>query len=146
MPMIEVCKDILDVQADTRVATINLKGAAGAGVAKRFRDNVPGWYTHYKKMYSKITPNQFIAFKINNELHLMVPTKIDWREDSPRELVIDNLNKLAQLVRDHPEMGTVALPPFGCGNGNLNYYSDIKHEYHRLFDDHPNLFVVTLGS
>jgi hypothetical protein len=143
--MIEVYEDILEPYANTRVCTINLVGAMGAGVARRFRDTVPGIYKHYQKMYKTITPNQFIAFKSCGELHLMVPTKIDWRDDSPRELVIDNLRKLAQLVRDNPNMGVVALPPFGCGNGNLNYYSDIRQEYRKLFDNHPNEFVVTLG-
>lgn len=145
MPMTEVYEDILDVPANTRVCTINLVGAMGAGVAKRFRDTVPGIHKHYLKMYKTITPNQFIAFKTHGELHLLVPTKIDWRDDSPRELVVDNLRKLAQLVRDHPEMGVVALPPFGCGNGGLNYYSDIRQVYRQLFEDHPNEFVVTLG-
>jgi hypothetical protein len=145
MSMIEVQAGILDVKANTRVATINLVGAAGAGVAKEFRNNVPGWYAHYKKMYSKITPDQFIVYKFEGEIHLMVPTKIDWKEDSPRDLVMANLEKLAKITRDNPAFGVIALPAFGCGNGGLNYYSDIRKHYVRLFENHPREFIVTLG-
>jgi hypothetical protein len=145
MSMREVYEDILEVPANTRICTINLVGAAGAGVAKEFRNRVPGWYKHYKKMYTQITPNQFIVFNSNGEVHLMIPTKIDWRDDSPRDLVIANLEKLADISRDKPQFGVIALPPFGCGNGGLNYYSDIRHVYKRLFDDHPREFVVVLG-
>jgi hypothetical protein len=146
MPMVEVYEDILDVKANTRVCTINLTGAMGAGVAKRFRDNVPGVFKHYKKMYTKIEPTQFIAFKTGGELHLLIPTKLDWKNDSPRNLVIQNLHKLADLVLANPELSPVALPPMGCGNGGLNYYSDIRHEYHVAFDNHPGQFIVTLGK
>lgn len=137
--------DILGIEADTRVCTINLVGAMGAGVAKRFRDSVPGLYKHYRKMYPKITPHQFIVFKHGLELHLLVPTKIDWRDPSPRELVIANLEKLAAISRDNPAFGTIALPPFGCGHGHLDWEGDIRAVYERLFTDHPRLFIVTLG-
>lgn len=145
MSMIEVQADILAVKADTRVCTINLVGAAGAGVAQRFRNNIPGWYTHYKKMYKTITHDQFIVFKHENEIHLMVATKFDWKEDSPPWLVLQNLEKLARITRDNPKFGVIALPPFGCGNGGLNYYADIRKHYVRLFEDHPREFIVTLG-
>ena len=140
-----VYADILEVEADTRVCTVNLVGAMGAGVAKRFRDHVPGIYKHYQKMYPRITPDQFIVFKSGFELHLMIPTKIDWRDPSPRDLVISNLEKLAAISRDNPAFGTIALPPFGCGNGHLDWENDIRLEYERLFTDHPRLFIVTLG-
>lgn len=145
MSMIEVQASVMDVQAKTRVCTINLVGAAGAGVARLFRDNVPGWYSHYKKMYPTITPDQFIVYNFEGEIHLMVPTKIDWKDDSPRDLVMANLEKLAKITRDNPAFGTIALPPFGCGNGGLNYYSDIRKHYLRLFENHPREFIITLG-
>ena len=52
--------DLFDIQADTKVITINLCGAMGAGVAKTARDTIPGLYKHYNKMYPIITPDQFI--------------------------------------------------------------------------------------
>lgn len=145
MAMIEVQAGVLDVQAKTRVVTINLVGAAGAGVARLFRDNIPGWYTHYKKMYKTITPHQFIVYNYEGEILLAIPTKIDWKEDSHRDLVIANLEKLADITRDNPAFGVIAIPPLGCGNGNLKYYSDIRKHYLRLFEDHPREFIVTLG-
>lgn len=145
MSMIEVQAGILDVQAKTRIVTINLVGAAGAGVARLFRDNIPGWYTHYKKMYKLITPNQFIVFNYEGEIHLSIATKVDWKEDAHRDLVIANLEKLAEITRDNPAFGVIAIPPLGCGNGRLNYYSDIRKHYVRLFENHPREFIVTLG-
>ena len=145
MSMIEVQAGILDVQAKTRVVTINLVGAAVAGVALLFRDTIPGWYTDYKTMDKTITPHQFIVYNYDGEILLAVPTKIDWKEDSHRDLVIANLEKLADITRNNPAFGVIAIPPLGCGNGNLKYYSDIRKHYVRLFENHQREFVVTLG-
>lgn len=136
--------DILSVKADTKVITINLVGAMGAGVAKSARDNIPGLYKHYKKMYPTIEPGQFITYKHDGVLYLLVPTKLDWKQKSPRSLVIHNINRLAVLANRHPQMGTIALPPMGCGNGGLSWDKDISLVYKAIFPYHDRRFITVL--
>ncbi|MNP89064.1 hypothetical protein D3C85_14600 [compost metagenome] len=136
--------DLFAVPADTVVVTINLCGAMGAGVAKTARDTVPGLYKHYKKMYPVIKPSEFIQYTHNGIKYLLVPTKLDWKQPSPRELVLVNLHRLAYLTRRYNGFGKVALPPLGCGNGGLDWDNDISNMYHALFDHHPTEFVVVV--
>lgn len=125
-----VQQDLFSVEADTIVVTINLCGAMGAGVAKTARDTIPGLYKHYKKMYPTLDPTQFILYQHEGVKYLLVPTKLDWRNPSPRDLVIHNFNKLVNLVNRHPDkFKTIALPPMGCGNGGLSFEDDIRYVY-----------------
>lgn len=146
MPYSEVNEDLFEVQADTKVITINLVGAMGAGIAKTARDTIPGLYKHYKKMYEKIEPGQFIAYTYAGTRYLLIPTKLDWRDASPRSLVIHNINRLAVLANRHPQLGTIALPPMGCGNGGLSWEDDIRYVYRALFPYCQRTFIAALGK
>ncbi|MNN58540.1 hypothetical protein D3C81_1735920 [compost metagenome] len=137
--------NLFDVEADCRVITINLVGAMGAGVAKTARNTIPGLYTHYKKMYQQIDPTQFITYKHDNMRYLLIPTKIDWKDKSPRDLVIANINRLAVLANRH-RFGTIVLPPMGCGNGGLDWFNDIQYVYKAIFVYHEAKFIVALGN
>lgn len=136
-------QSLFDIDADVYVITINLVGAMGAGVAKAARDGIPGLYTHYKKMYPRISPDQFITYRRAGKLYLMVPTKLDWRDPSPRDLVVNNINRLVVLTHRF-QWGKVALPPMGCGNGGLDWDNDIKYVYKALMDRSESPFIVSL--
>lgn len=140
-----VNEDLFKVRADTVVITINLVGAMGAGIAKVARDTIPGLNAHYLKMYRKIDPTQFIVYTANEIRYLLVPTKIDWRDPSPRGLVIHNLNRLAVLAARN-RLGTVALPPMGCGNGGLDWENDISYVYRSIFPFSEGTFITALGE
>lgn len=140
-----VQEDLFKVQADTVVVTINLRGAMGAGVARAARDTVPGLYSHYKKMYATLAPEQFIFYPHEGKNYLLVPTKIDWRDPSPRSLVIHNLNRLAVISSRTRQLGTIALPPLGCGHGGLSWDGDIKYVYQALFPFVDSKFIACIG-
>lgn len=140
-----VNEDLFKVRADTVVITINLVGAMGAGIAKVARDTIPGLNAHYLKMYRKIDPTQFIIYTANDIRYLLVPTKIDWRDPSPRGLVIHNLNRLAVLAARN-RLGTVALPPMGCGNGGLDWENDISYVYRSILPFSEGTFITALGE
>lgn len=140
-----VNEDLFKVRADTVVITINLVGAMGAGIAKVARDTIPGLNAHYLKMYRKIDPTQFIVYTVNEIRYLLVPTKIDWRDPSPRGLVIHNLNRLAVLAARN-RLGTVALPPMGCGNGGLDWENDISYVYRSILPFSEGTFITALGE
>lgn len=144
MPLEILTGDLFKVPAPTKVITINLVGAMGAGVAKTARDTIPGIYERYLATYNLINPDQTITHRHDGVLYLMIPTKLDWRDPSPRDLVVCNLNRLAVMLRRHPELGPVALPPMGCGNGGLDWENDIRYVYMSLFNYHPVNFITVI--
>lgn len=139
-------EDLFKVQATTKVISVNLRGVMGAGVAKTARDTIPGLYTHYKKMYPKIRPDQFILYRHEGTNYLLIPTKIDWKKPSPRDLVIHNLNRLVIMSNRTRELGTIALPPLGCGNGGLDWEDDIRYVYMALMSFVQTEFIACLGE
>lgn len=144
MSYMETNSSLFDVEADTYVVTINLVGAMGAGIAKIARDTVPGLYNHYKTMYPKIEPWQFIVYTHDDKRYLLVPTKLDWCDPSPRSLVVNNINRLA-ILSQRTRLGTIALPPLGCGHGGLDFETDIRHVYQALFPYVPGKFICCLN-
>lgn len=138
-------QDLFDVPADTRVITINLVGAMGAGVARTARNTIPGLHKHYRKMYKDIEPGNIITYKHEDTRYLLVPTKIDWRDPSPRSLVIHHINKLAVLAGRH-RLGRIVLPPLGCGHGGLSWEEDISYVYKAIYPFSEGNFIVALGD
>lgn len=136
--------DLFRVIADTKVIPTNMYGAMGKGVAKIARDHIPGLYEHYLDHVETIRPNQFILYKYAGTNYLMVPTKIHWRNPSPRDLVVQNLRKLAAISAQFTEMGTVALPAMGCGEGGLDWDNDISHIYEEVFGPATSEFICCL--
>ena len=146
MALTIVREDLFKVEADTKIITINTVGGFGAGIAKTARDTIPGIHKHYLKMYKKITPEQFILYRWDMINYLMVPTKIDWRDPSPRSLVVHNLNRLVCIAARTDQLGTIALPPMGCGNGGLSWDSDIQYLYRALLPFARSDFICCLGE
>lgn len=146
MSMEIVQQDLFTVEADTRIITINLCGAMGAGIAKTARDTIPGLYKHYKKMYPTLDPTQFILYQHEGIKYILIPTKLDWRNPSPRDLVIHNLNRLVVMVGRHPDkFKTIAIPPMGCGNGGLDWDNDIRYVYQALLPFVEAKYIVATG-
>jgi len=147
MSYTQLAQDLFSVEADTKIVTTNMRGAMGAGVAKTARDTIPGLYKHYKKMYQGLDPTQFILYQHGGVKYLLVPTKLDWRDPSPRDLVIHNFNKLVNLVNRHPDkFKTIALPPMGCGNGGLDWDNDIRYVYLSMLPFVEASFIACLGE
>ncbi|QTH80374.1 hypothetical protein PA10_00174 [Pseudomonas phage pPa_SNUABM_DT01] len=145
MPLEILDENLWAIQADTRVITVNMVGAMGAGVARTARNTIPGLYKHYRKMITQIEPTQFITYQHDGIRYLLIPTKLDWRDPSPRGLVVHNFCKLVVLANRH-RLGTIVLPPMGCGNGQLDWENDIQYLYKSLLPYQETKFIAALGD
>lgn len=145
MPLTIVEKDLFEVQADTVIISINLVGAMGAGVARTARNTVPGLMKHYRKMYKTIEPGNIIPYRHKETQYLLVPTKLDWRDPSPRSLVIHHINKIANLAQRH-RLGKIVMPPLGCGHGGLSWNDDIIYVYKSIYPFIDADVTVALGD
>ena len=115
--------DILSSSAQTLVNTVNCVGIMGKGIALEFQKKFPDMYKDYIErcnknevkpgipyIYKTLIPPQIVNF----------PTKDHWKSVSK---VTDIEHGLKHLTAHYKEWGikSLALPPLGCGNGQLEW-------------------------
>lgn len=127
--------DLLDqsLGAQAIVNPSNCVGAMGAGVPLAIRNRYPlvardfaaacergdvaigrPYLAHVDKGSGEVRENE-TGFAI-----IHVPTKRNWREPSKAEDVDASLQGLVALLRQHPEIRSLALPLLGAGRGGLD--------------------------
>lgn len=118
--------NLLEATTDALVNTVNTVGVMGKGIALQFKRAYPENYKTYEQACNNgevqlgkmlVVPTQAMSaphFIIN------FPTKNHWRSPSKLEDIRAGLEDLVAAVREH-EIGSIALPPLGCGNGGLSW-------------------------
>lgn len=115
--------NLMSVEADIRVNTVNCVGVMGTGVAAAFRERYAQMYRQYRKdcaagLYRPGSVHEWRT--LMGEWVLNVATKDDWRDPSRIEWVESILAELrAYLAPLGPVR--VALPALGCGHGRLKW-------------------------
>ncbi|MFH1614036.1 MAG: macro domain-containing protein [Planctomycetota bacterium] len=115
--------DILKSKAQTLVNTVNCVGIMGKGIALEFKNRFPEMFKDYAQrcernevrigrpyVYKSLFGPQIVNF----------PTKDHWKSVSK---VNDIEQGLDYLLAHYKEWGvtSVAIPPLGCGNGQLEW-------------------------
>lgn len=125
--MIEFKKgNLLAMDADALINTVNTVGVMGKGIALQFKKAFPENYEAYKKACDDGRVKTGQMFTVDRESltnpHYIInfPTKRHWKGPSKIE---DIKNGLASLVDEVKKLGikSVAVPPLGCGLGGLNW-------------------------
>jgi len=115
--------DIFESAAQTLVNTVNTVGVMGKGIALGFRKRFPQMYEDYVTrcarhevrlgepyLYRRVTPPDIINF----------PTKEHWRSVSRLSDIVKGLQYLQAHIRDWG-VTSLAVPPLGCGEGQLEW-------------------------
>jgi len=118
--------NLLEAPADALVNTVNTAGIMGKGLALQFKQAYPGNFRAYEaacrcgevhlgKMFTYETgqPDR-PRFVIN------FPTKGHWRSKSQLSDIKAGLDDLRDVIRER-RIESIAIPPFGCGNGGLDW-------------------------
>lgn len=115
--------DLFNSDAQTLVNTVNCVGVMGKGVALEFKKRFPAMYEDYVArcahhqvrlgepyLYRQLFPPNILNF----------PTKSHWRSVSTLEDIIAGLK---YLEAHYQEWGitSLAVPPLGCGQGQLEW-------------------------
>jgi len=115
--------DILNSNAQTLINTVNCVGVMGKGIALEFKNRFPDMFDDYVErcdrgevkpgvpyLYKALFPPQIINF----------PTKDHWKSISK---VSEIERGLKHLIEHYNEWGitSLAIPPLGCGNGQLEW-------------------------
>lgn len=115
--------DIFQSKAQTLINTVNCVGVMGKGIALEFKERFPEMFEDYVKrcerkevkpgvpyLYKRLLPPNIINF----------PTKDHWKSVSR----ISDIERGLQLLLSHYqewEVTSLAIPPLGCGNGQLEW-------------------------
>lgn len=115
--------DLFQSKAQTLVNTVNCVGVMGKGVALEFKKRFPDMYEDYVRrcqakqvklgqpyLYKRLVPPWILNF----------PTKDDWRSVSRLADIVRGLQYLEQHYREW-EITSLAVPPLGCGQGQLEW-------------------------
>ena len=120
--------DLFQDQSEAIVNTVNCVGVMGKGVALRFKQLWPENYKKYKKICQdkQLRPGIMFTTEVgdmisrNKRLIINFPTKDHWRSKSKIEYIQTGLDSLANeiIIKN---IKSIAMPPLGCGNGNLSW-------------------------
>jgi O-acetyl-ADP-ribose deacetylase (regulator of RNase III) len=115
--------DLFESDAQTLVNTVNCIGVMGKGIALEFKKRFPDMYKDY---LSKCEGGQlhlgkpYLYRRLLMPWILNFPTKGHWRAVSKLSDIIKGLVYLEQNYKDWGIM-SLAVPPLGCGNGQLEW-------------------------
>src|SRR5437867_9650496 len=118
-----VIGNIFESRAQTLTNTVNCVGVMGKGVALEFKKHFPDMFQDYVRkcerhevklgqpyLYKRVTPPWILNF----------PTKDHWRSVARLEDIIRGLKFLEQRYREWG-ITSLAVPPLGCGQGQLDW-------------------------
>lgn len=140
------CSSIFDSRADTLVCPVNCVGVMGNGLALAFRNRCKGLYEAYRGacLNGELEPGKLWLYTPScGPRVLCFPTKTTWRLPSKREYIAAGLATLVDGYKER-NIKRIAIPPLGCGQGQLDYELCIKPLLLEYLQDLPDLEVELL--
>lgn len=136
MQMTVLVGDLFESTCQTWVNTVNCVGVMGKGVALEFRKRFPDMYADYVErckrggvrlgrpyLYKHLVPPWILNF----------PTKQHWRGLSQLSAIVEGLDYLRGNYKNW-EITSLAVPPLGCGQGQLEWEAVGPTLYRHLSD------------
>jgi O-acetyl-ADP-ribose deacetylase (regulator of RNase III) len=119
--------NLFNSPAQILVNTVNTVGVMGKGVALEFKRLFPDMYKQYRLLceQGRFEIGMLWLYKSPNKWVLNFPTKKHWRNPSKLEYIEAGMKK---FVDTYAEMGihSIAFPPLGCGNGQLDFKTQVQ--------------------
>ncbi|MBN2108785.1 MAG: macro domain-containing protein [Deltaproteobacteria bacterium] len=115
--------DMLQSKAQTLINTVNCVGIMGKGIALEFKNRFPDMFADYARRCERgeVKPGIPYISKTLFPPHVInFPTKDHWKSASK---IADIERGLQYLLAHYKEWGvtSLAIPPLGCGNGQLEW-------------------------
>lgn len=119
--------DIFQSPAHVLVNTVNTVGVMGKGIALQFKRMFPEMFDQYRHLCetNQLNIGTLWLYKTPNKWVLNFPTKTHWRQPSKIEYIEAGLKKFVQTYHEL-NIHSIAFPPLGCGNGQLDFESQVK--------------------
>ncbi|CAA6801094.1 MAG: Unknown protein [uncultured Sulfurovum sp.] len=99
----------------------------GKGIASDFKKLYPQMFEEYKQLCdtNKLNIGDLHLYKTPNKWILNFPTKEHWRSPSKVEFIERGIQKLVADAHKL-QVNDIAMPKLGCGNGGLDWESQVK--------------------
>lgn len=117
--------DIFNSKTQTLINTVNCVGIMGKGIAAEFKKRYPEMFDDYatRCQRGEVKPGVPYLFRpsslFTTESQVInFPTKSDWRAASRVEDIEKGLKILVSKYKEW-SIESIAVPPLGCGNGQL---------------------------
>ena len=138
--------NLLEADVEALVNTVNTVGHMGKGIALQFKQAYPDNFLAYARAVKRgeVQPGRMLVvptgFVTNPHYIINFPTKRHWRG---RSRIEDIEAGLEALVGEVPRLGigSIAVPPLGCGNGGLDW-RDVEPRIRRALAALPEVRVL----
>lgn len=130
--------DLFQSPAKVLVNTVNTVGVMGKGIAYEFKRIYPDMFAKYQTLCEKglFDIGQLWLYKTSHKWILNFPTKKHWRNKSRPEYIAAGLEKFVNTY-DEKGITSVSFPMLGCGNGELDWDSQVKPLMEKYLRDLP---------
>lgn len=136
--------NVFNVPAQVVVNTVNCVGVMGAGVAKNYKQLYPNAFLAYKRACSsgQMQIGKILAQNLpDGKIGLCVPTKEDWRNPSQLDWIIIAIYRIKEFCIKY-KIKSIAVPPLGCGNGGLDFHSQVRPLMVEMWDSLETEIIV----
>ena len=118
---------LFESPAKVLVNTVNTVGVMGKGIAKDFKTLYPEMFSGYQQLCEEnmFSVGQLWLYKTPHKWVLNFPTKKHWRYPSKPEYVEEGLDKFTRIYQD-ARITSISFPQLGCGNGGLDWSTQVK--------------------
>jgi len=128
--------NIFESNAQTLVNTVNCVGVMGKGIAAEFKKRFPDMYNDYKNRCDNglLRPGEPYIYKSTIKPWIInFPTKDHWRSVSKLKDIEKGVDIILDKYKEW-DVTSLAVPPLGCGNGQLDW-RDVGPLLYRKFQD-----------
>jgi len=118
--------NIFQSGVQTLVNTVNCVGIMGKGIAADFKKSFPEMFKDYAARCERKEVKEGVPYLFKESMFVPqivnFPTKGHWREASRIEYIEKGLKILSEKYKEWG-IESIAIPPLGCGNGQLLWES-----------------------
>ena len=115
--------NLFESKAQTWVNTVNCVGVMGKGVALGFKERFPEMFADYQRRCERGEVRLGRPYLFKNLVGPWIvnfPTKQHWRQVTNLQDIVSGLEYLRGHYKDWG-IKSLAVPPLGCGNGQLEW-------------------------
>lgn len=130
--------DIFTSPARALVNTVNTVGVMGKGIAKDFKFYFPEMFEQYQNLCEtrQLKIGRLFYYRGLHKSVLNFPTKRHWRQKSRIEDIEAGLNTFVDKYEQY-SIGSIAFPQLGCGNGELDWETQVRPLMERYLGSLP---------
>ena len=138
--------DLLESPAKVIVNAVNTQGVMGKGIALRFKRIYPEMFERYREhcKSGRLTIGKLYLYRTPHKWVLNFPTKEHWRNPCRPEYIEAGLRKFS-ASRAETGIASIAFPQLGCGNGGLDFESQVKPLLEKHLDRLPIPALIHVG-